>query len=156
MRGCFSHVDFRSSAGSGVTVLNSPRAAYYDRAPLSVASGGSSIGGPHALTTVATYTVPTGRKAIVEGMCTTQHRTTAAAPIGIWFTEIQIRNAGLTMNYQQRVQGIKNAIADSDSISAGYQLIMQAGEILNCNTSDASTGGTTNQFTSFKVTEFDA
>jgi hypothetical protein len=100
--------------------------------------------------------VPTGRKAIVEGMCTTQHRTTAAAPVGIWFTEIQVRNAALTMSYTQRVQGIKNLVADVDSISAGYQLVLQAGEIVNCNTSDASTGGTTNQYTSFKVTEFDA
>ncbi|HYS77056.1 MAG TPA: hypothetical protein VEM38_13260 [Burkholderiales bacterium] len=151
-------VDFRSSAGSGVTVLNSPRANYYDRGATTKQAGTlAANSAPHGQTIRWTYTVPTNRRLALEFIGTWQMRDTVAAPVGTWFTLIdyQPSGAGLAATLMI-VQNLGNNINDRDTVYVGASMTLYPGDTLRGSDSDASTGGSTRQLPTFKGTEYDA
>ncbi|HYS76894.1 MAG TPA: hypothetical protein VEM38_12445 [Burkholderiales bacterium] len=131
----------------GVTDRN-PTAKVFNSSTGSVA--------PHAGTIRWTYTVPASRKCLVEFIALLQVRITAAAPVGLWQNAIQYTPSGGGATTIWNLISIGNAINDKDHEDLGASMTLLAGDTLNQLDADASTGGTTQQVSGFKGTEYDA
>lgn len=136
--------------------LQSSRPPWYDRNPLAV---GVDVGYPaqpnHAAITLASYTVPTNRKFMLETAVSTVWRDTAAAPAGLVTAKLQIGNAGYSA-VMPVIRFINNTVQFRLDFNVPLQCVMLASDLLTFVSEDLSVGGTTTLYFSFKGTEFDA
>jgi len=140
---------------SGQPIISRP--AWYDRNP--EPGWGvyfAAAVAPHALTTRWSYTVPTGKKTFLEAILCWLMRAGAAATVGRVYALIQYLEGGVSGPYLAYASIRTNSVGDGDSGNLGQSIIMVAGDIIRCQTSDGSTGGAVDYNTGFKATEFDA
>jgi len=133
------------------------RAAWYDRNPTNYAYAYFGIVAPHGATQRISYTVPSGKKAIVELLETYIKRVTAATAPDTAQAYWQGTLTGAT-NLLQNVEllSIENTPAQGMSKNMGATITVNAGEFLTLYTVDASTGGTIRYGSSIKLSVFDA
>lgn len=108
---------------------------------------------PHAATIRATYTVPAGRAAIVEIAQASIIRDAAPAPASIASGRVRyLPSFGGTLWLCEAV--IFDAAVGARDVSAvGLTLYMAAGDTIDLETFDGSTGGTVRYAMTAKVTE---
>jgi len=133
------------------------RPAWYDRNPIVKAdSYWAAAVSPHSETTRLQYTVPSGKKAMVEvlqaGMVQESAPTTPGRAAAFW----TITPSGGTEKYLLTADIVATAEGDSSIIGVGSSLILKAGDVLKGKTYDSGSGGTKVILLSYKITEFDA
>ena len=138
------------------TVLSS-RPVYYDRAPLDVLEAYSAATvAPHAATTRWTYTVPTNRKAFIEGTDVINMIDGTVTTAGLAQAAIQVTpsgGGGTTVMNGAMIQTVIGQSVVLDQPSLG---LLQPGDALSCFTADPGTGGTHFYLLTAKITEFTA
>jgi hypothetical protein len=133
--------------------------AYFEssRNPVSRALSTYTYVAPHASTERATYTVPAGRKAVVETLSAMLHR--AAASTGTWqyFGNWQLTSAAGQQTFLLECRSSDTTANATRIENIGLALVMQAGDRLAFLTADAgSSGGNVEYQGDAKLTEFDA
>jgi hypothetical protein len=133
------------------------RPAWYDRNPSSKAqyfeTGGIS---PHALTERWSYTVPAGKKAMVELLQVKVERRTAATTPGQAQAYVFITPYGGSTRYMLNAVIWTNGAGDKDVQTITGTLALYQGDVISGQTQDTSNGGTCYYFLSYKISEFDA
>jgi hypothetical protein len=127
------------------------RTEWYDRAPSIILNQYAATIAPHVATTRWTYTVPAGRKALVESAFASMITDTVGAPAGNRNVAVAVTTTPLIQVYYSAM--FPNALSSSNLAGA---IILLAGITLGASTSDASTGGFNSFFVSMKATEYDA
>lgn len=138
-----------------ISLPGQARANALDRNPTDVNQNYSNTLAPHVTTTRWTYTVPAGRKCLVELVNSRIMRITAAAPAGYADVAISLGNVLAYLALAELNSG-DNAIGVRESKYITAQALLLAGDVLQAQTADGSTGGTIGYLASFKGTEFDA
>jgi len=133
------------------------RPAWYDRNPISRIDHywGLTVA-PHALTTRLTYTVPAGKKAILEALQVRCIRRTAATTVGLVYAVAYITPSGASEKELLDCYLFTNNVGDKDGQALQGTVTLFAGDVLGLKTYDGSTGGTVDYFLAYKLTEFDA
>jgi hypothetical protein len=136
----------------------SGRLAWYDRAPTMSNKNYQAAVGPHGATSRFTYTVPAGKKAIVEILSVRLQRETVASPAATASIYITYTPSGGSASVAVIcvLYSTKNAIGDLDKDDLGTTFTMNAGDAIECRSSDGSTGGTISYMAFAKVTEYEA
>ena len=135
----------------------SSRPAWYDRNPLPVSEKFfTQTLAPAGVTAQWTYTVPTGRKAMVESAFCYLDRATVATTAGYAQAFIQYLPQGVAAADMVQAAINNNAVDSSDKAINAGTAVMVAGDQLRGQTSDASVGGTYRADVIAKLTEFDA
>lgn len=135
----------------------SPRLNWYDRNPSNVIKSyfGWNIA-PHTLTERWTYTVPNGRKCLIESLEIAAIRLTqSAAPVGFIDGKVIITD-GAVSGVMTSVSLLDNTIGAKSQSNLGHGMLAFAGNVINAHTQDASTSGTVIYRIALKGTEFDA
>jgi len=130
----------------------SPRAEWYDRNPTqrSVFYSASSVS-PHTETMRATYTVPTGKKAMVVVVNAQLRRNTAATTVGRAYIRALTGSVYFFyLTHQNNTAGYREWMA------VGGLMMIPTGDILFLYTADESTAGTMDFFATILIIEFDA
>lgn len=144
--------DFTAQIISVVTTSNSLK-PYYDRNPLTVGIAyDAGAVAPHSQTQRAIYTVPASRKAKVSSSFCHIMRVTAAAPAS--YTDIRIKDGSGRLTNFCKLRS--NGVGDKDSMFKGNEIELLAGQTIEIDTEDYSTGGTVDYLASIFLTEFDA
>lgn len=138
-----------------VASLGIARPAFYDRNAASITSTYNTTVAPHVYTARFTYTVASGKKAIIETASGRISRQTAAAPVGIAYIECASL-VGSDFCVHSYVYSIDNTLYVGYYNSSVNQVTLYAGESLRGATEDGSTGGTIRFYVGFKGTLFDA
>jgi len=134
------------------------RPEWYDRNPASKCDQYQNTLSPHGQTVRLTYTVPAGKKAMVELLQADVFRrtvaTTAAYPSSSW----NLTPSGESIKYilLSTLTPEQNAIGDKDYRELGATLALFPGDKVEGITVDGGTGGTAMYYLSYKITEFDA
>lgn len=138
------------------TGQSSGRAQYYDRNPTNVIKSLRTAAlAPHTTTQRWSYTVPAARKAYIGGAQSSVDRVTAAAPAALSFNTIQVTpNGGSLTDWLDALIEGNNVDSRADIASSGG--FMGAGDVIQSEDFDNSTGGTIQYFGSAMITEFDA
>jgi hypothetical protein len=139
-----------------VTSYAVARPAYYDRGAASInkAYGASGIA-PHVNTTRFTYTVPAGRKCVVENICVSIYREGVASPIGQVFGYVVLFDGSTYCNLVNLYTAANTVGATSTNI-VGNGATVYAGEQIIGGTWDLGTGGTNDFRLNAKGTEYNA
>jgi len=133
------------------------RPAWYDRNPVQRADSYlASDLAPHTETTRLTYTVPSGKKAMIEEISGRVLRTAAATTLGRARAKIALTPSGGSMKVLVEAKILKNTVGDTDVQGFPASMTLLAGDRLDLITDDMSTGGTCDFHLSYKITEFDA
>lgn len=134
-----------------------PRLEWYDRnAQFLLTSWNTLDAGPHATTMRWSYTVPTGKKAFIESYEIFEQIVTAAGTPGTRIIQLRITPSGGSITVWVFLVLKSNNPGDTQSVFAGHSGILLAGDVLQSDTYDDSTGGTVAYIASSKITEFDA
>jgi len=129
-----------------------PRLEWYDRNPQGVEEYYYGIDlGPHVPVQRFLYTVPTGKKFLLENALALCVRKTVAAPLGVCYGRIHAR-----AEYLVYARMFLNVAGDQKEMNVGRSVILLAGEPISGNTGDASTGGTVSYILTIHGVEFDA
>jgi len=133
------------------------RPDWYDRNPVSRVDyyWGSGVA-PHGVTTRLSYTVPSGKKAMVEVLVLKVRRNTAATTLGIARASLILTPSGGAPDNFMDACIVNNTVDVKDGWSIGASLALITGDLLEFTTYDGSTGGTCDYWLSYKITEFDA
>lgn len=129
---------------------------WYDRNPITKVDHSLELAvAPHPSTQRILYTVPVGKKAMVNALNVKIERHTAATTASLMDASF-----GLTLKdgtYQLILQAMifTNNVGDADRDQCGSFLLSE-GEKLHGITIDLSTDGKGNYFLSYQLTEFDA
>lgn len=110
---------------------------------------------PHGVTTRANYTVPANRKALISNLYSRALRDTVAAPVGIvrvWF----VKNIAGAAIYTIDSMSISNVLGLLWEHNVPMQYFLKAGDTVEFQTMDASTGGGVFYSVCAVITEFDA
>lgn len=142
-------------AGAG-EALYRPRAQWFDRNPVKVAALYSNTVAPHAATERFSYTVPVGKKCVIEITNVSVTRTTVAAAPAEFQASITDRTGAVHVFTYAQVCGSGNIVGDYLKDNIGSTIVLKAGDIVASHTLDASTGGTVTYRISLKGTEFNA
>jgi hypothetical protein len=130
----------------------SGRPAYYDRNPLDASSQSLQVGiAPLGTTVEITYTVPTGRKAIVTHGYLRLRRVTVAAPVGI-----AQDFAGTAASSMSVIRNTVNTVDAVEHRDFGASRVCLAGLTVTTQAADLSTGGTMDHESGLSIIEFDA
>ncbi len=131
------------------------RGNYYDRAPLSSVFGFvAANAAPHGQTVRVSYTVPTGRLAVVELINLMYIRVTTASPVTEYGFLVDLVNAdGGNADWINRTS-LNNNLAFEVSETHGTAIFLRAGQQIRLITFDGSTGGTVTYRGGMKITEF--
>lgn len=133
------------------------RPAWFDRNPVQVPKNYYSTAiAPHTLTTRWTYTVPTGKKALLEFALVKAIRSVAATTAGTVYAYLSLTPSGLTVVVLGVIELMANSVGDHDASLVGQSIVLGAGDALLAATLDTSTGGTVDYSLAAKLTEFDA
>jgi hypothetical protein len=141
-----------------MNILNpvAARAAVYDRNPVQKQVSYAAAGvAPHSATSRATYTVTTGKKAIVTRCRVSLIRATASTTAGKASIYVTYAPSGGTSGNIALAQHLvtTQGAADRDTIDGVH--VMGAGDTLTIYTADGSTGGTVDYDAYITVLEFD-
>lgn len=109
---------------------------------------------PHANTSRVSYTVPAGKRALIQACLGTTIRDTVAAPIGRFGLFVE-RDDGVSPDTILSLTSLANTIGANNQLSYADQSYMKAGDIVTIWTGDLSTGGTVSYFAHVSITEFD-
>lgn len=133
---------------------------YYTRSfPVERTSGGVAQGfshyaanglGPHVPTIRWTYTVPSAKAAMIDGLSVNLLRVAVAAPAA--FAQVLVYGTGGV--YWADVSAQDNAIGSGRFLVAGLVGYARAGEAISSQTFDGSTGGAYNYSASLRYHEF--
>jgi len=133
------------------------RPEWYDRNPAPAAQFYSGSGvAPHSATVRWTYTVPAGKKAMVEFIECAVWRRTAATTAGSSRGFIQYTPQGGSTVVLLRAEVNTLTLGDKDCVTTGQALVLKAGDALEAITEDLATGGNCDYILNVKITEFDA
>jgi len=132
------------------------RPHWYDRNPSNIWRQYAATLGPHSSTQRWSYTVPAGKKALVEFSIACLLRVTAASTVGEAYAYVYYTPSGGTGGSLFEVRLLTNGIGDGKSLIVGQGIMMFAGDQLLGFTGDGSTGGTIEYVIAVKITEFDA
>ena len=129
---------------------------WYDRNPISIERSYYGDNLPHTSTQRWSYTVPSGKKAILEICFAVILRVSAAETAdevigGIWIQPSGSSNVAIVYTTM-----LTNNVGDMDKTSLGQSLTLKAGDILQAITQDLGTGGLIRYRIAAKITEFDA
>jgi len=102
------------------------------------------------------YTVPTGKKAMVEFIQATIIRSAAATTVGRVYAHWSVTPSGGSVKVIMRTFIIGNAVGEKSDLVGGATITLLAGDALRGHTQDWSTGGTCHFNLTYKITEFDA
>jgi len=134
-----------------------PRLNWYDRNPACKVGVWSGSGvAPHAATQRLSYTVPSGKKAIIEVLECSVIRKTAATTAGV------MQGYAVLTPYGGPPTTFLVAWIETNTVDArsdrflGGAVTLFAGDVLALKTLDLSTGGTGSYFQAYKGTEFSA
>lgn len=112
---------------------------------------------PHTIEVRWTYTVPTGKKAMLEFAETQIFRDAAASTVGIASCDIAMLGDGVTCDMTLlRSMVHTNNVGDHMNNSTGGPILLLEGFKIFASTYDSSTGGTMKYKVNAKLTEFDA
>jgi hypothetical protein len=132
------------------------RPAWHDRNPTSKTYYFCADASPHSITERFSYTVPSGKKAMVEVLsCRVERRTAATSPSSV-LAAFHFTPSGGTGNYILRAIIYTNNVGDKEHQALGTTLILCTGDTIKAYTYDGSTGGTCEHLLTMKITEFDA
>jgi hypothetical protein len=138
-----------------VIIANGPSQAgiinWYDRSPTEQVSEAFLQNTVPGNATAASYTVPKGRKCMMELLQVILTRNTVAAPVGT--AQIFWRLNSVPILFAEL---LTNIIGDHVSNSVGGTMCLLPGDLLEGLYTDNSTGGTIDYFWSMKGIEFDA
>lgn len=109
---------------------------------------------PHANTSRASYTVPAGKRALIQACLGSVMRDTVGAPVGRYGLFVE-RDDGVTPDTILSLTSLANTVGAYNSLSYADQSYMKAGDIVTIYTGDLSTGGTVSYFAHVSITEFD-
>jgi len=128
---------------------------YFGRNPIFINKGYGTWGlAPHGDTTRASYTVPTGRKAVLTAAFVHLIRVTAPAPAGEAAIYVYVIYNGGSSYYL--LQDVFNTGAGQQaSLTHGGMIFLVAADSVELHTLDASTGGTMAYRGHFNLVEFD-
>lgn len=132
-----------------------PRNDWYDRNCVVGGVNFNALVGPHAGILRATYTVPAGKKTLVDFIEATGYRVTAAGPSGI------IALYGMYTPSGGAGRILYRHWTDLPAVNATYdkhlnsRLLMQVGDTIDMYTLDSSTGGTVSHYGLINTNEFD-
>jgi len=133
------------------------RPDWYDRNPISKNDNYDILDiTPHSTTTRLTYTVPAGKKAMLEILQATVRRRTAATTLGRAYALWQFTPSGDLTKILLFSRVEDNTVGAKDDHALGTTMAMYAGDRIDGNTYDGSTGGTCDYTLSYKITEFNA
>lgn len=127
------------------------RPSYYDRNAASVSGQYAATVGPHSATTRFTYTVPAGKKCLIEASFESVTRATAATIaglVGVYAGTSNVRCINIVTT--------NNTVPVCVQDKGTTQLTVYASATFTGVSSDASTGGTNEIIIQFNGTEFDA
>lgn len=135
--------------------LAAGRPAYYDRNAFARTDEYTATVGPHGFTQRFTYTVPSGKKGILEFGYVYIQRVTAPGVAGLYLAHVQCVSSGIQL---------RTPIIENNSAVAGLgiqtllpmSLTIYAGETIAGQTVDFSTGGTVQFSLQAKSTIYDA
>lgn len=137
--------------------VRASRPDWYDRNPVARANSFASVGiAPHADVVRWTYTVPTGKKFNLQMFASLVQRATAAAPVGTAYNILRYTPSGGAVGGLIEAVNTSNTVGAGTSMAGGSAMIMLAGDVIDCDTADASTGGTQAYLGSMQGLEFDA
>lgn len=132
------------------------RPAYYDRNASSIMPSYASFNSPHAATIRYTYTVASGKKALIETSTSYISRYQAATISGYYAADTRITLASGSYMILHRPVVIDNTLGPAYFGSSTGAVTLYAGETISAETSDGSTGGTVTMILAAKGTLFDA
>ena len=132
------------------------RLNWYDRSPIARAAYYVGVNvAPHVPLVVFTYTVPAGKKAMLELSQAYVMRTAAAIAAGRVYSFFRYTPFGGAFINMLTSGILTNGVGDRDTVFLSQTILMFAGDRLEGLTSDGSNGGTIDYILSYKVTEFD-
>ena len=128
------------------------RVEWYDRNPIqtSVSYLASNVP-PHEWTLRSSYTVPSGRKALLCGCHMIIRRRTAPTTAGDFYAESYCFGTGVAC-----IHSSSGVVGGGESISMGCWAVAEEGEDVTIETWDDSTGGAVDYSLLVSITEFDA
>lgn len=129
-----------------------PRLEWYDRNPSTqnIYYTGSGVA-PHGMTSRASYTVPTGKKAFVGGAVGDILRRAAAGTVSEVYAFYSIGGVNL-----MAISHFNNTAGHAERGAGLTSSVALAGTTLAISTIDGSTGGTMNYYLSVAIMEFSA
>lgn len=133
------------------------RPNYIDRNPIQRLQSATVLAtGPHTTTQRYSYTVPAGKRAIVEFIEQHIRRDTAAAPVGIVQVFHQYTPFGGSLSNFSITALATNGALDNISQNFSVGKGMAAGDVISGSTNDVGTGGTLTYVLGMAIVEFDA
>lgn len=133
------------------------RPDWYDRNPVTRFRAWNAVNlAPHTSTQRWTYTVPAGKKAQLELVQVKVMRATAPTTPGYAYANIRFTPSGGSVDTLIQATIRTGTVGDTDQTVLGVCGVLQAGDTIEANSADGSTGGTIDYFATLKITEFDA
>jgi hypothetical protein len=132
------------------------RPAYYDRNPKTLLQFKVGDEAPHSGTDEFTYTVPTGRKALITGIELQVMRKTAATTAAEARAMIYSDSGDYTNAVTYVAQILTNNVGDKDEIIISAPILLGPGQLIKGSSDDGSTGGTCKYVLTMRGVEFDA
>jgi hypothetical protein len=133
------------------------RPAWYDRNPVQkVNNYNATLVTPHSITERWSYTVPSGKKAMVEILEAEVLRAQAASTVGLAEALIALTPSGGSEKSVLCARIFDNTVAARSTQAIGSALLLLADDKLTGKTVDTSTGGSCDYYLAYKITEFDA
>lgn len=135
--------------------VQSARLHYYDRSPINrTFVFAIAATAPHAYTVQWTYTVPAGRKAMIDSIQAYIRRVTSATTLGPALCGIGYTGLGLVYFDFVRAGIYNNDLWVFDRSGPAAGGVVLAGDIIDGWTLDLSTAGTVNYNVGAKIFEF--
>jgi hypothetical protein len=133
------------------------RPVWHDRNPLTKGLiYSANLVAPHADTVRWTYTVPAGKKALIEQAQVAVLRSGAATAVAVVRAYVQATTLDVGTSILAYAAHHNIAANVQDGQVAGGTIMLAANQVLEGKTDDPSTGGTNTFMVSAKLTEFDA
>jgi len=133
------------------------RPAWHDRNPIPSWQSYEAAGvAPHGATTRWTYTVPAGKKAIMEYAFLSLTRSGAPTTVGTAFCFLYYQPSGGSSHILYDASLRDATVGNVKEIASPTSLMLNAGDAVRGYTQDTSTGGTIDYILNVKFTEFDA
>jgi len=133
------------------------RPDWYDRNPITRINGYLAGGvAPHGTTQRWSYTVPAGKKTLVQVAASNISRTTVAAPAAFARAILQLTPSGGAATELISAINEGNAIGNNQVASNMGTMVLLPGDAITGLTADGSTGGSHAYLVSMEGLEFDA
>ena len=131
------------------------RPAYYDRNATPQTNEYSATVGPHTGTTRYSYTVASGKKAVVEFGFVSLQRVTAPSAGSTYYGAVLSKSFTISLRTPY-VESTSVVVLASSVVALPLSLTLYGGESIEASTGDFSTGGTVFYTIQSKLTVYDA